>query len=597
MAVPWEPGLGPLFQRVHRAIVVIDVVVSVRLIEADEVGTVTLWRRFVEDVRSKVLPPLQGSLVKSLGDGLLLEFETAPQAVQAALEMQRRLPAFNEGLAQQKAIQLHMGVHVADVLRDAIDVYGTGVNVAARLAGIAGPNEIVVSADVRARLVDGLDAEVVDLGECWLKHMSHSVRAFRIGPAPSYALAANDAISAVASETVGVAIMPFVQRVRDAEHAMLGHLLADDVIAQLSRISQLRVISRLSTSAFDRRSVGLDVIASALGADYVLHGSYAIAGTSRVRVIAQLTQAATHAVVWSDSIEADVTSLLFGQDPGIDRLIADVCAAIVGSEIHRACTLALPTLSSYTILLGAISLLHSLSRSEFERAREMLAYVTERHPRQAAPRAWTGLWHVMRVGQGWSPDPAVDASQGRAQLAHALDIDPVHSLSLAVDGLVCAYVNKDLATAGDRYAAALHANPNESLAWLYQSAWHAYQEQGTQAVESALHAQALSPLDPLKYYYDNFTSTAMLAAGDLEGAIRYGNRSLRANRLHGPTLRILAVAHSLSGDMAAARAAVEQMRKLEPGFTVRAFRERYPGRDTEQVERYAQALLAAGLPQ
>ena len=116
------------------------------------------------------------------------------------------------------------------------------------------------------------------------------------------------------------------------------------------------------------------------------------------------------------------------------------------------------------------------------------------------------------------------------------------------------------------------------------------------AVASALHAQALSPLDPLRYYYDNFTSTAMLAHGDVAGAIRYGQRSLRGNRMHGPTLRILAIAHSLAGDMDAARDAVKQVRALEEGFTVSTFRARYPGRDTEQVERYSRALAAAGMP-
>ena len=120
MAVPGEQGLWTQFQRVHRAIVVIDIVESVRLIEADEIGAVSLWRGFVGEVRLQVLPPLQGTVVKSLGDGLLLEFERVPQAVHAALEMQNRLPALNQGLPPQKAIQLRMGVHVADVLQDAV---------------------------------------------------------------------------------------------------------------------------------------------------------------------------------------------------------------------------------------------------------------------------------------------------------------------------------------------------------------------------------------------------------------------------------------------------------------------------------------------
>jgi tetratricopeptide (TPR) repeat protein len=201
----------------------------------------------------------------------------------------------------------------------------------------------------------------------------------------------------------------------------------------------------------------------------------------------------------------------------------------------------------------------------------------------------------MRVGQGWSSDPASDASAAHGVIAHALDLEPSHSLSLAMDGLVCAYIRKDLTTAMKRYDDALRSNPSEALGWLFRSACQAYEERGDDAVQDALYAQRLSPLDPLRYYYDNFTSTAMLARGDLHGAIEYGRRSLRANKMHGPTLRILAIAHELAGEGQQARQMVIELLRLEPGFTVGKFRARYPGQGTVQVDRYAKALRAAGL--
>jgi adenylate cyclase len=592
---PIEENAWAELHRVRRAVLVLDVVESVRLFEADESGTAKRWTHLVNDIRAQVLPLLQGRLVKSLGDGLLLEFEQPGQAAKAALQIMQRAAEHSHALPPETRMHLRMGVHVADVLEDELDIYGTGVNLAARLAGLAGPDEIVVSADVRAQLVDGLDAEVEDLGECWLKNMSDAVRAFRLGPAVPPGRRQVYGLSGGATETVCMAVLPFEHRARDAGNDPLGHLLADDIIAQLSRVPQLRMISRLSTAAFRNRSAGIDIIAQTLAPDYIMHGSYARAG-SHVRLTAHLTEVASGSVIYTGGFEADEKKLLYGDQPEVDRLVQQACSTLVGTAVQRACTQPLPTLTSYTILLGAVSLLHSLSPREFERSREMLVYLIERHPTQATPRAWLGLWHVMRVGQGWSPDKTADANQGRAYVRHALDIDPSHSLSLAIDGLICAYVHKDLATAGERYDASLRANPSESLAWLYKSAWHAYQEQGELAVSSALRAQSLSPLDPLRYYYDNFTSTAMLSNGDLDGAIQYGLQSLRANRMHGPTLRILAVAHSLAGDMAAATSAIKQIQALEPGFTVGAFRARYPGSNTGQVERYAGALAAAGLP-
>ncbi|HET9205018.1 MAG TPA: hypothetical protein VFO28_02185, partial [Burkholderiaceae bacterium] len=147
-----------------------------------------------------------------------------------------------------------------------------------------------------------------------------------------------------------------------------------------------------------------------------------------------------------------------------------------------------------------------------------------------------------------------------------------------------------------RYEAAMRANPSEGLAWLFQSALHSYAGEGALAIECATRAHGLSPLDPMKYYYDNFTSTAMLSADDYEGAIRYGKSSLRANRTHGPTLRILAIAQVLAGHVDEACATIQQMLAVEPNLTVSRFLERYPGAAGPHAARYADALRTAGLP-
>jgi tetratricopeptide (TPR) repeat protein len=281
----------------------------------------------------------------------------------------------------------------------------------------------------------------------------------------------------------------------------------------------------------------------------------------------------------------------------VDRLAREASRALVEAEIHRSVTAPLPTLHSYTILLGAIALMHRLSPRDFERAHEMLLYLCDRHPRATSPRAWLGKWHVMRVAQGWSQDRRADAQQARSVVAQALDIEPEHSLALAIDGLVCAYISNDFTLAAQRYDASIRSNPSESLAWLFRSALHSYDGRGEQAVESALRAQSLSPLDPLRYYYDNFTSMAMLAADDYEGAIRFGQRSLRANRTHGSTLRILGIAQALAGRVDEARSTIKEMMVLEPDFSVSRYLERYPGAAAPHAIRYADALRAAGLPE
>ena len=168
-------------ERVVRAILVVDVVESVRLIQEDEGGAIQRWRTYAAEAADRIAPAFGGRLVKSLGDGLMIEFPSAPSAVQAALALQQLSLASNAGLADNRKMRVRIGVHVSPLIADARDIYGHGVNLTARLATLAGPDEIVVSAEVRDQLVPGVDADVEDLGECYLKHVTHPVRAFRVG--------------------------------------------------------------------------------------------------------------------------------------------------------------------------------------------------------------------------------------------------------------------------------------------------------------------------------------------------------------------------------------------------------------------------------
>jgi class 3 adenylate cyclase/TolB-like protein/Tfp pilus assembly protein PilF len=591
-------GGVPLYpaQRVRRAIVVVDVVESVRLMQQHEDDVIDRWRRFVNEVVTEVLPPNRGRLVKSLGDGMLLEFERVPQAVAAALDIQRRIVPYNANKPPAEAMALRIGCHDSDIVVDAVDIYGSGVNLAARLATAGERGDIIISTEFRDQVVASFDAEVEDLGRCYLKHMAEPVQAYRIGPVDR-APGEPNAPAAGSHETAGLAVIPFSSRsvmASETGQAALGDLLADDLIGMLSRLGGLRVISRLSSSWFADRVVAEAQVAQALDVPYVVRGSYFVDGDT-LHLFGTLIDTRSAEVAWTGEQRASLREVLAGDSAALDALANGLAQAVVGHEVQRTRRLPLRTLESYSILFGAISMMHRLSAEDFARAGAMLNYLVERHPQATTPRAWLGKWHVLRVAQGWSPNPAEDAHLARRVIGRALEIDPEHSLALAVDGLVCAYITKELDAAGRRYDAALAANPNEGLALLFQSAWHAYHDRGGDAVRCALQAQKRSPLDPLKYFYDNFTCTAMLSADDYEGAVRYGLRSLQANRGHGPTLRMLAIAQSLAGDLPSARATLTELLQQEPNFTLRGFQARYPGLAGERKSKYAAALRAVGL--
>jgi TolB-like protein len=401
--------------------------------------------------------------------------------------------------------------------------------------------------------------------------------------------------AAGSTETMSIAVIPFMAESRTSPAAFLGEALADDLIAQLSRLRQLQVISRLSTTAFRDRDLDLDTLTEKLGCHYVVFGTCTVVG-ERTRVRIQLVECKTNRVLWADAFDGVVAEVLGGASPIVDQLTEEICRALIEAEVRRSVSAPLPSLQSYTILIGAIALMHRLSLRDFYRARDMLVYLCERHPRATAPRAWLGKWHVLLVAQGWSSDRNTDSQQARSVVAQALDREPENALALAIDGLVCGYINKDFKTAAFRYEAAINSNPNEGLAWLFQSALHSYNSLGKQAVDCAMRAQRLSPLDPMRYYYDNFTSMAKLAAGDCKGAIEYGQRSLRANRTHGSSLRILAIAQVFADQVEEARKTVNEMVLFEPGMSVSKFLERYPGAEAPHAVRYAEALRTAGLP-
>lgn len=585
----------PELTRSTKTIVVVDLVESVRLMQLDEAGVIDRWRRFVHEVRSQVLPSLDGRMVKSLGDGMLLEFDSVPVGTAAALEIQRRLLAGQPRGPRDVPLQLRIGMHHCEVVHDELDVYGSGVNLAARLTTLALPGDIVVSSEVREQLLDGIDAGIEDLGECWLKSLSEPIRAWRLRPAAQPA-GQGSSLSLDRTELrASVAVLPLRTLAGEQPQLMLGEFVAEELTTCLSRVPYLAVISSLSTATLRQRVMPVADIARSLGTRYLVQGSCALLD-AQLRIHVQLVDGHSQAIVWAGSATGSMAELLQGQSAAIAELSSQLAQALVGAEAVLADTRPLPALESYTLLFGAIAKLHRLSPDAFADARRMLEHLAERHPRSPIPKAWLGKWHVMRIGQGWSPDPADDGRQAAWQTGNALDLHPEHPLSLTLDGFVAGYVRKDFATAEQRYDMALQSNPNESLAWLFKSAMLGYRESTAEAISCADKAMSLSPLDPMRYYYEHFAALARLLAGEYGEAIRLGQKSLQGNRTHASTLRVLVMAQALDGQIDAARACAAQLRAIEPQLTVSSFRARYPGQQQGQVDRLTYALALAGIP-
>jgi adenylate cyclase len=280
----------------------------------------------------------------------------------------------------------------------------------------------------------------------------------------------------------------------------------------------------------------------------------------------------------------------------VEAICAGITTAIAAQEARRAQRFAFPTLEGFSLQLAGSTLMHRSSREQFDHAREIFEHLIERHPRMPEPRAWLAKWYVLRVTRGFVEDLPAESARALEQTRRALDGSPECSLALAVEGFVHCHMLRDLDGAEERLNRALAINPNDSLAWLFSCVVQGFRGDGATALASADRAIELSPLDPLRHYYDALACSAALAARKLPRAIELAKRALRVNRDHLPTLRALTIAQVESGSLDEARQTAVRVLALEPSLTLRDYIARAPkGGETTRI-RYAAALGEAGIP-
>lgn len=582
---------GPLGElalpRFTRVIAVADVVESVRLMQEDEQGFIRRWHAFVAFVRAG-LPAEGGRMHKSLGDGLMLEFVDAEGCIRTAVAMQQWFDGSNAGLPPQQQVQLRIGAHIAEFVADEHDIYGTDVNLTARIAGLAGPGEIVITAALRSQLALAA-GEVQELGPCHLKHLDRPVLAYRLGmpgrpPLPPHAPGA-------APLRAVLAVAPFRGTASSGEHGWMEEALADEALAALARSSELHLVSRLPAAQPQHELPGLD---RSLRPHYVLRGRARRHG-KRITLFAELADAASGAVVWARSFKGALVDLLHAEGRLAGELAREISAAVVHSELARSAGRLLPTLEAHTLLLAAIALMHRRTPVDMGRSRLMLEHLAERHRRQPAATAWLAYWHLLRLQQGASPDAEEDAQRAQDHCLASLQSDAGCALALCMDGYVRLHLRKDFEGAGERFGQVLSAWPENPLALLFTSERLALAGEGSLAWQAAQRALALWGLAPMRYLYEHAAAVAALAAGELRQACAFAESSLRANPAHTAGYRTLAVAQVGLGNVAQAQAAVRRLLLLEPGFTLTAFLRDLPAVQ-EVAQRQAAALAAAGAP-
>lgn len=576
-------------------VLVVDLVESVHLMALDERGVIARWQAFIAYVQQEVLPNTSGRLVKSLGDGLMAEFLSAPLAFKAACAMHQWMSERCRPISDGSRLMLRAGLHASKIFDTKLDIYGIGVNLAARITTLAEGGETVATVEARDLLSDSLDAEIDDLGDCHLKHIENTVRVYRLGPAQQ-PLSIPKTESYAMPLYAAVAVIPFTDQLSNLQSRGIGDILADGLIGQLSQSPGLHVVSRLSSACFRDRQISLAEVSASLAVRFVVSGTYTVIDGS-ITISAELSDAQSGHVAWSGRLSGDWRDLLRVDSELIHEIADTVHKKILESAVAKAVTRPLPTLDSYELFLAGISMMHRASAGDFDASHRLLESLTERHRRIALPYAWLGKWYVLRSIQGAQGSELSSATSMALERTHrALELEPSSALALAMEGFVYFHLRKDIDTAESRLRLACTVNPSEGFAWLFLGVLSAFKGESEEAVSAARRAIALSPMDPLRYYYESLMASCEFSAGNFREAIRWCESSRRRNRQHLSTLRLQIAALSAADRGSDARAVAGELLRMRPGYTVANYESHSVAVLYPFGQKVARAMREAGIP-
>lgn len=444
-------------------------------------------------------------------------------------------------------------------------------------------------ADLYAALGEELDMEPANSTQALVAEIKQG----RLGPALR-SVPAEPTRSRVGGGVPMVAVLPLRPLGPDPTPDHVAEGVLDDIVCTLAGLREPVVISSNSTRRF-RDTQDLPRIGQELGVQYAVTGTLRCAG-SRIRLSVELADTASRVVLWAqiyDTIEAN----LFETQDHVAATIANTLAPRVhDAELRRSRGRRIEEIGAYHLLLQARELVFRLERGAFEEAGLLLRRAAALDPGYPAPQAALADWYSLRIGQGWSRDPAADASALEAAARVAIARDSGNARALALLGHNRTILARDYGLALELFERALAASPNDAETWMWTVPTLAYAGEGAEAVQRAKRAITLSPQDPFLFRYEHFLSIASYAAGELESAAHWGQRSVRANPHYTSALRMTAASLAALGRRAEAAPFAERILSLQPGFRVAPMIASQAFRDDAVRQRYGQHLVEAGLP-
>jgi TolB-like protein/class 3 adenylate cyclase/tetratricopeptide (TPR) repeat protein len=542
------------------AILAADVAGYSRLIGANEEGTLNRLRSLRAELIDPTIAEHRGRIVKTTGDGLLVEFSSVVDALRCATQWQHGMDERNAASGDNR-FEFRIGVHQGDIVVEDDDIFGDGVNVAARLEGLADPGGICVSARVQEDVAGRLDLTFDDIGEQSLKNIARPVRVYRVRFAPNETVATASTVETAPALSLpdkpSIAVLPFANMSGDPEQEYFADGMVEEIITALSRIRWLFVIARNSTFTYKGQTIDVKRVGRELGVRYVLEGSVRKGG-QRVRITGQLIDALTGTHLWADRFDGSVEDVFELQDKVASSVAGVIEPTLQAAEIYRSAARQTTDLSAYDLYLRALGIFFPVTKERIFAALGLLdqAIAIDRHYGPAL--SWAAFCHMTVVRDGWSEEPETSRRKAIALARHALDVGENDPRILVHAALVLGFLGEDIEAMIGLVDRALALNPSYARGWYVSGLVRVWAGQ-----PDIKTSQRLSPRERIgatlstmgmayffKHQFDEAASKLILAIQDHPG--------------FPPSYRTLAACYAHMGRLEQARATVARLRAIAP---------------------------------